>query len=52
LVLERVPERISAGLYPKDVGIHVTIVDSIDDMIATGLKNGPKKQYTRESAYF
>jgi predicted S18 family serine protease len=39
VLVERVPERISAQDYiRKNVGINVTIVDSIDDVIAAGLK--------------
>lgn len=39
VLVERVPERISAQDYiQKNVGITVTVVDSIDDVIAAGLK--------------
>jgi hypothetical protein len=39
VLVERVPERISAQDYIlKNIGINVTIVDSIDDVIAAGLK--------------
>jgi predicted S18 family serine protease len=39
ILIERVPERISAQDYiQKNIGINVTIVDSIDDVIAAGLK--------------
>jgi hypothetical protein len=53
VLVERVAERIFAQDYiQKNVGINVTIADSIYDVIAAGLKNGPDRSTTGNKRIF